>query len=334
MAALSTMDGDLALRFDREPDYFALNRLAGSDWRVGVVDGDNGPLGCLAVACRDAYVDGSPCSIAYVGDLKVHPSFRRQGVARALGQWAYATAQDLAGPAAPMMSTVLAGNEAAANLALGFLPGVTRSATIRSASVDLLTRHRPRRADRALGLDVRLAEPADEPEMLQLWRRSAIRRQFAPVLTGFSLQEPGLDYQLARRPGGALAGFVGLWDQHDIKQMRVMGYSARLAAVRVAFNLAAPLFGAPRLPRPGGALSYRTAVHVCALDSATLHALLRYACEHLHGRYSFLTVGLDIRDPLARALTGLRAQPADVDVLVLNGPSDRSAPVHFEIATV
>ncbi|MEV0269316.1 GNAT family N-acetyltransferase [Hamadaea sp. NPDC050747] len=330
LAAQSTMDGDLALRFDREPDYFALNRLAGQEWRVGVVDGDSGPLGCIAVARRTAYLDGEPGSIAYVGDLKVHPDFRRRGVARALGQWAYQTALDLVGPTAPMISTILAGNDAATTLALGFVPGVTRWATIRSASVDLLTRHRPRRSD----LAVRLAGPADEPEMVKLWHRLAVRRQFAPALDGFPLEQPGLDYLLARRPDGELAGFVGLWDQHEIKQMRVMGYSARLAAVRVAFNAAAPLFGAPRLPKPGGALAYRTAVNVCASDVETLQTLLRHGCDRLHGRYSFLTVGLDVGDPLARALTGLRAQPTDVDLLVLNGPRDRRTPIHFEIATV
>lgn len=330
LATQSTMDGDLALRFDRDPDYFALNRLAGDTWRVGVVDGDAGPLGCIAVARRTAFLDGEPGEIAYVGDLKVHPDFRRRGVARALGHWAYAAAQDLVGPHAPMISTVLAGNDAAATLALGFLPGVTRWATIRSASVDLLTRHRPRPSD----LGVRPAEPSDEPEMVKLWHRLATRRQFAPVLAGFPFGQPGLEYLLARRPDGDLAGFVGLWDQHDIKQMRVMGYSPRLAAVRVAFNLAAPLFGAPRLPKPGGALGYRTAVNVCADTPETLRTLLRHGCDRLHGQYSFLTVGLDTRDPLARALTGLRAQPTDVDLLVLNGPRDRDASVHFEIATV
>ncbi|MBB5867899.1 hypothetical protein F4553_001278 [Allocatelliglobosispora scoriae] len=43
---------------------------------------------------------------------------------------------------------------------------------------------------------------------------------------------------------------------------------------------------------------------------------------------------MPVRDPLTRALAGLRAQPTDVDLIALGGPTDRTAPAHFEIATV
>ncbi|MFD0599242.1 hypothetical protein ACFQZ4_48790 [Catellatospora coxensis] len=237
---------------------------------------------------------------------------------------------ELTGPDAPLIGTVLAGNDAVEMLRRQVEPGVRRRATIRSHSIDLLTRRRIPPSD----LTVSAAEPADEPDMVELWHRVAALRQFAPVCDAFPLSRPGLEYLLARRPGGKLAGFVGLWNQHDVKQMRVTGYSPRMAAVRVAFNIAAPLLRAPRLPRTGAELSYRTVVNPCAPDQATLRLLLRHACNRLHGQHSFLTVGLDVRDPLSQALTGLRAQPTDVDLLVLGGPADQGTPVHFEIATV
>jgi GNAT superfamily N-acetyltransferase len=330
LAAQCVMDGNLSLCIDRRPDFFALNRLSGDCWRVGVIDGDEGPIACIAVARRPAFVDGRPAQLGYVGDLKVHPAYRRRGAARVLAEWALATARELAGPQAPLIATVLSGNIAVETMWRDFTPVVRRWATIRSHSIDLLWRRRLPRTD----LTVHPAEPADEPDMVRLWHQLAASRQFAPVYESFPLGQPGLDYLLARRPGGQLAGFVGLWDQHHVKQMRVMGYSPRLAAARVAFNLAAPLLGAPRLPQPGGELSYRTVVHPCAADPATLRTLLRQACNGLHGWHSFVTVGLDVTDPLGRAVTGLRAQPTDVDLLVLGDLVDRAAPVHFEIATV
>jgi hypothetical protein len=161
-----------------------------------------------------------------------------------------------------------------------------------------------------------------------------VARQFAPIHDSFPMSAPGLDYLLAHDPDGGLAGFIGIWDQHGLKQMRVTGYSRRLAAARVGFNLAAPLFRAPRLPPPGGALRHRTVVHPCAPDPGTLRALLVHAANRLRHQYSFVTIGLDTRDPLTRALAGLFAQPTDVDLLVL-GPTPRGpAPAHFEIATV
>ncbi|WP_155370996.1 GNAT family N-acetyltransferase [Catellatospora vulcania] len=330
LASRCAMEGDLSLCIDRRPDFFALNRIAGDAWRVGVVDGDDGPIACVAAARRMAYLDGEPAPLGYVGDLKVHPAHRRRGTARVLAQWAQAAARELAGPDAPLIGTVLAGNDAVEMLRRQVEPGVRRRATIRSHSIDLLTRRRLPTTD----LTVSVAGPADEPDMVALWRRVAASRQFAPVCASFPLAQPDVEYLLARRPGGEPAGFVGLWNQHDIKQMRVTGYSPRLAAARVGFNLAAPLLRAPRLPRTGQELSYRTVVNPCASDPETLRTLVRHACNRLHGQHSFLTIGLDVRDPLAQALTGLRAQPTDVDLLVLGGPDDLAAPVHFEIATV
>lgn len=330
LASRCAMEGDLSLCIDRRPDFFALNRLAGDAWRVGVVDGDDGPIACVAAARRPVFIDGRPAVLGYVGDLKVHPAYRRRGAARVLAQWAQAAARELAGPDAPLIGTVLAGNDAVEMLRQRVEPGVRRRATIRSHSIDLLTRRRIPPGD----LTVSVAGPADEPDMVELWRGVAASRRFAPVCESFPLSRPGLEYLVARRAGGELAGFVGLWDQHDVKQMRVTGYSPRLAAVRVAFNIASPLFRAPRLPRAGDELSYRTVVNPCAPDPATLRTLVRHACNRLHGLHSFLTIGLDVRDPLTEALTGLRAQPTDVDLLVLGGPADQGTPVHFEIATV
>lgn len=330
LAALCHMNGDVSLCVDRCPDFFALNRLAGDPWRVGVIDGDEGPIGCIGVARRPVYLDGRPIQVAYLGDLKVHPAYRQRGAGRALVRWAVAGARDMVGANDPLLATVLAGNTSVDRLRHGFAPGARRWATFRSHSVSLLWKRRMPQTE----LTVRPALPADVPDMATLWQRLAASRQFAPILESFPVREPSLDYLLAHRPGGELAGFIGMWDQHRIKQMRVTRYSPRLAATRVAFNVAAPLLGAPRLPPPGGALSYRTVVNPCAPDPETLRTLLVHACNRLRGHYSFLTIGLDTRDPLTRALAGMLAQPTDVDLLVLGGTPEGTAPVHFEIATV
>lgn len=329
LATLCPMNGDLSLCIDRSPDFFALHRIGGEPGRVGVIDGDRGPIGCIAVARREIHLDGQPTRMAYVGDLKVHPAHRGQGAAQALLGWAIGTGRELVGADGPLLCTVLSGNSAVDRLREGFAPEVRRWATIRSHSISLLWRRRLPRGP----LTVRPATAADLPDMTALWQRLAPGRQFAPL--HHTAQSPGLDYLVAHHAGGRLAGFLGLWDQHEIKQMRVTGYSPRLAAARAAFNLASPFFRVPPMPAPDGRLSYRTVVSPCAPDPGTLHTLLRHACHRLHRRCSFLTVGLDTTDPLTRAVSGLFAQPTDVDVLVLGGPSNHdNRPVHFEIATV
>src|SRR5207247_458451 len=215
---------------------------------------------------------------------------------------------------------------------------------IRSHAVPLLWRRRQRPE-----LDVATGDLRDLGEMAALWRRLSPARNFAPVYTPDSLAgwiqaAPGLAldcYRLARRRDGRLAGFLGLWDQAAFKQLRVLRYSRRARAVRSLCNGGAPLCGAASLPVAGSPLRYVTAVHVCAEDPVVLRALLLHAYDALRGRgYAFFTIGLDTRDPLAEALTGLLAQPTDVHAYVTTpagryagAPLDRR-PLHYEIALV
>src|SRR6266581_188027 len=119
LAAACPMRGELTLCVRREPDFFALNRLQGDRWDVGVVDaGRAGVIGCIAIAERLAYVNGVPAPTAYVSDLKVHPAFRgrRNGtgrVADALPEYARETL-GASGPHMPVLVTVLGGNAAMA----------------------------------------------------------------------------------------------------------------------------------------------------------------------------------------------------------------------------
>ncbi len=353
LAAACPMEGDIGLCSDRAPDFFALSRLEGDPWRVGVIEVDGKPVACVGAARRHLYVNGEPQYVAYVGDLKVHPEFRRAGVGRALANWAVATAEELVGPAGVRIFTVLGGNTALTN---GVLPSIaatagnqtTRRGRLRSHNIQLLWR----KSLQTKGIVVDRAVPADVAAMAKLWQRVAPTRQFAPVHDAESLgawisESPGLsvsDFLLARRPGSEeVVGFLGLWDQHVFKQMRIVSYSRKLARVKTVLNAASPLTKAPKLPPPGGELRYRTVVNICVPqgDADVMNALLRHAHEMLRGNgYSFFSVGLDTLDPLDAAVRGFYSEPTDVDVFadpVRTGGTELTLdpqPLHFEIATV
>jgi GNAT superfamily N-acetyltransferase len=348
LTAACPMHGDIALRMDRAPDFFALTRLEGDEARVGVVEDDAGRLlGCAAVARRVAYVGGVETLGAYACDLKVHPAARGGGAADALSYWVRDTAAELAGRGSLCTLTILAGNSSMERRAAGprGTPVLHRFATLSVGAIPLLWERRERVAGRV----VRAASGRDLEEMAALWARIAPRRQFAPVLDAGALAAwiaaaPGLDvrdYLVAAGPTGRIVGFLGVWDQTSFKQMRVVDYSPRLALVRRAFNAAAPLVGAPSLPEPGGALPALATVHVCADDPRVLRALLLEAYRrHRGGRFAFLTVGLDVRDPLLAATRGLLAQPTMVDAYVSRGRLNadpeplRALPLHHESALV
>lgn len=348
LAAACPMRGAVSLCVDRAPDFFALNRLEGDSWRVGVaVTGDGDVVGCVAVATRTAFVTGVPAQVAYVSDLKVHPAYRNGMVADALSAYASGASRELGGHDVPISLTILAGNRAMERRVDGprGLPILRRVATIRAHAVSLLWR----RGIPGSSMTVAPGTERDLEEMAALWQEVAPTRQLASCYDADSLSEwihaaPALDiggYLLARRRDGRLAGFLGMWDQAEFKQLRVTGYSARLATFRAGFNTVAPLIGAAALPAVGAPLRHLTAVHVCVArdEPQVLRALLLHAYAAARGRgYSFFTIGLDLRDPLTLALRGLLAQPTDIHAYVTapsgryRGPDFGESPFHHEIA--
>ena len=361
LTAASPMRGRVRLCIDRAPDFFALNRLEGEHWRVGVAETETaGIVGCVAVAERAAYVRGEPRHTAYISDLKVHPRFRGQagpgdmGAADALSRYCVDVCREM-GPDVPALLTILAGNRAMERRITGprGLPRLRRFATVRAHSVPLLWKRGAPRGCATGGrrIDVAAAQERDLEEMAALWTRVAPGRQFAPVFdaptfAAWIATAPGLslsDYLLARGPGGRLLGFLALWDQACFKRTRVLGYAWGAALFRTAFNAIAPLAGASRLPSVGAPLRCRTALHVCVAhwDPSVLRCLLVAGHNILRSQgYAFLTIGLDVHDPLSAALSGFLAQPTDVNAYVSSAEGDYDGPplddraLHYEIALV
>lgn len=366
LTAACPMEGDVGLCVDRSPDFFALNRMEGQDFRLAVTDAPDGTLaGCMAGAERLAYVNGETCKVMYVSDLKVHPSFRGSGggpvsgpgggagAADAMSEFLREYCRERGGDDVLTVMTVLGGNASMAKRAGGprGLPYLSRFASIRAHNISLLWKRRMPATPGLTGVKIVRATAADAQEMADLWQRVAPRRQFAPVFTAQGFSEwvekaPGLswsDYRLARDREGRLLGFLAFWDQDVFKQMRVVRYSTGLKAFRFFFNLAAPALGATPLPRAGKQLRYLTAVNLCVPGDRAdiLRSLVISSYNESRGRgYAFLTVGLDRRDPLSAALDGLMAQPTDIDALVstpagrYQGPALDVLPLHFEIALV
>ena len=350
LAAACPMEGDLSLRIDRAPDFFALNRLQGGRWTVGVVDGEaERPIACVATAERRAWVHGRPTTIIYAGDLKVHPQHRNTRAADALERFVVEVARDAAGDATPVLITVLAGNSAMERRTSGprGLPTLHRFATLHSFAVPLLWHRR----DAETELRVGNATDADIEEMADLWREVAPGRQFATALDAEGLRRwiadaPGLcidDYLLARDRRGRLVAFAGMWDQRDLKTLRVLRYSPTLSALRHVVSAVAPFVGATPPPPIGQPLHYASTVHLCvpADRPDAMRALVLSAYRRLHGTNRvFMNVALDTRDPLTEAMRGLMATPTVIHAYATQacgtwrGGALDDRPLHFETALV
>ena len=349
IAASCPMEGDITLRITRDPGFFQLNQLEGSQWRLGVAEVDGHVVGCVMAAERSAYLYGVERRTLYAGDLKVHPTMRGTGVADALSKWVARELFDMGGANAPILLTILGGNSAMERRTSGRggMPNFARFATIRAFSIPLLFP----RAFRERALRVSTATARDIEEMVELWRRVAPTRQLAPVLVAETFERwianaPGLDissYRVARDASGRIVGFMAWWDQVTFKQSRVLRYSPRLRVARALLNGAAAVTRGTPLPEAGELLRYCTAFNICVPADSTevLRALVRSSYAELRdARYAFATVGLDVRDPLCAALSELFAQPTDVNAFICSpsgdysGPSLADRPLHDEIALV
>jgi hypothetical protein len=351
LAAACPMEGDVALRIDRAPDFFALNRLEGDRWTVAVVDGPEGaPIACVAAAERRAWLHGRPATIVYAGDLKVHPDFRNVRTADALERFVADVARDTAGDSTPILLAVLAGNTAMERRAAGprGLPRLHRFATLASYAIPLLWR---RRAVDKSELRVDRATEGDLEEMADLWYHIAPSRQYAAAFDADALRRwieraPGLciyDYLLARDRRRRLVGFVGLWDQRQMKTLRVLRYSPALSVLRGVVSALAPFLGATPPPAIGQPLHYASTVHLCVPTDRpdVLRALVLAAYDRLHGTGPvFMNVALDAREPIASALRGLLATPTLIHAYATTpsgawtGAALDDRPLHFETALV
>ena len=347
LASACPMEGDVSIRVDRGPDFFALNALEGSAWKVGVAQHRDAIVGCAAASRREVWLNGRPATIGYASDLKVHPDWRGTGAADALSHWVSDTVAEWCGAGAPTMLTILGGNGRMERRARGprGTPRLARFASLAVRAIPLLYE----RTHRVSGVVVRSAGWSDLEAMAALWAEVAPRRQLAEALDAEMLRTwieraPGLsvsDYLLAHDRRGRLLGFIGVWDQSRLKTLRVVGYSTRLAIVRRAINIVAPLAGAPKLPEPGSPLPVLATVHACVTRAGVLRALLLEAYRRYRGgRHALLSVGLDVRDPLLRATWGLLAQTTTVHAYITGarGHADPAMfdgrPLHYETALV
>ena len=350
LARACSMSGDIELRMDRAPDFFALNRLEGAQWRLAVAERADEIVGCICFSERPCYLDRVVQRTGYVGDLKVHPDHRDSVVADGLSRYTAECMSELP-ESTPVLITILAGNAAMERRLDGprGLARFSRVATIRNHSLSILWRRRIRIHDHGAFV-ISPASWNDVEEMAALWRQVAKQRQLAQPhdadsLTRWIREAPGLDiddFRLARARDGRVVGFLGLWDQRQFKQLTVVSYSNRMGVARRMFNAIAPIAGAEPLPAPGAPLNVVTATHVCvSYDRAdVLRSLLVSAHNELRGTgCSVLNVGLDRKDPLTGALKGLFAQPTDVHAYMANARGkawkrELGGVLHYEVALV
>jgi predicted N-acetyltransferase YhbS len=303
------MAGTIALRIDRDPDFFALLRMRGESIVYAAVRGRE-VIGCISAALRTVYISGVPETAAYVGDMKVHPRFSGSRIALRLIQALEAHLRlsgiDLC------FSVVADGNQRAMPLFEGRL-GIPPWASLgRFVVKELLPSPFQGSAGR---YDIRAAEPHDLTAVARLLDRFHRSRQFAPRLTEEEIavtlrrsEEGPVSMTVVARKNGGIVATLSLLDTAAVKRNVLLSAprSAR-AAVALLRLLAAPFPGFC-VPRVGDPLRLLTVRHFACEDGheEALRLLVQRARrEAFRNRFTFLVLGLHESDPLRKLLHGM-----------------------------
>ncbi len=305
LTAATPMDGVVGLRIDRDPDFFTLVQMRGEGTVLGAYTEDE-LIGCISAASRSAYVDGVPHRVYYVGDLKVHPSYRGHHLGarliEAMHHHILAQGADL------VFCVVSEGNVRTFNMLSGRY-GVPSFESVGHFSVYQILAS-PRQAQTSY--EIETAEAADIPALCRLVNQFNAAYQFAPVHVetewqGY-LQEAGRGRPLqilVAREGGAIRAMLSVLDTTYAKQHVVTAMPARLqAAVTLSHILGrvAPLVPFPKAGEPVRMRYIRHPAVVKGHEKA-FRALVQVVRQQAYAqRYPFIVIGLHERDPLCNAL--------------------------------
>jgi predicted N-acetyltransferase YhbS len=294
LTALTPMDGEISVRGDRDPDFFRLLERRGPSI-VLVAEDDGRIVGCVSAACMKAHVDGSPEHVHYLGDLKVHPAFRRSLLAarllRNLQSRLVAANADL------VVCTAAQGNKDILPFFLG-RAGFPRAQPIGVFRVLQILPSRRRGA--VEGLCLRKEE--ESPDLLRLFNDSFRHYQFGPVLEPGALSD---GHTWVARAAGEIVAALALRDVGVDRRNVIIGLPFLLNVLTCAARPFRPVLSLANLPRMNQSVR---SLYIRALacreggEDALEPLIRRVRNEAFEGGYHFLTVGVHEKDGMAARL--------------------------------
>jgi len=303
------MGGRIALRIDREPDFFALLRARGAAVVYVATHGQE-VIACLSAAIHTAYVRGTLEKIAHVGDLKVHARFRGKRVTQrliaVLKLRLQAECVDLC------FSLVADGNTPVLKMLEG-RHGAPAEVQLGRFFVDELIPSPFRRKSRRY-----VIEPAcerDRPVIAALLNGLSQKRNFAPPIGLKEVQEcidssgsATFRRVLVARRNGQVVATLTVQDTRNLRQNVLVGLPTSLRILTAILRLLTfpiPGFSVPKLGDQLSMLYVR--MMACAEDCEdALRPLVAEARALAYQRrFTFLSVGLHERDPLRFVVEGI-----------------------------
>jgi hypothetical protein len=306
------MAGAIEVSLEREPNAFLAGAVEG-DRHHAIVARDGACDRAVGMASRSVYtgfVNGRPCPVGYLGQLRLDREYRGRPRLLAQGFALLGSLRDRHDLPYDLTS-IVADNTVARRVLGARLPGLPEYRELETFTTLILPVWRARRARIVGSFQVRTAAAEDLDGIAACLARNRARYQFARCWSADDLRSPAIsrglapeDFVLAIR-GGRIVGCLALWDQSGFKQIVVRGYGRPMRWVRAGLGVAARMLAAPRLPDPGQPLSHAYLSHVAIDDDQpeVFGALCRAAYECARRRrIACVIAGFAARHPLLAML--------------------------------
>jgi predicted N-acetyltransferase YhbS len=294
LTAMTPMGGDISIRTDRDPDFFRLLDRRGRS-HVLVAEEYEKIVGSVSITRVPAYVDEKRESVHYLGDLKVHPDYRKVGLAAGLLKTIHCDL--LADSADIVLSTVAYGNEKV----LPFFEG--RAGLPRAVPIGVFRVYQilPSRCRKETGR-YSIREELEHPEMLRLYHDCFRHYQFGPVFEPGALQ--GARHLVARANGEfhASLSIVDVGDSRQNVIIRLPFFLGRLVSILGAIRRFVPVVDLPAKNTPIRMLYIKALACREGHEEALGHLIQKARNLAFEEHYHFLAIGLHETDPLGLRL--------------------------------
>ncbi|MCP5176634.1 MAG: hypothetical protein H6997_03655 [Moraxellaceae bacterium] len=299
--------------FERLPDYFTSAQISHQQPHTLVVERrDNKEVVAMVnMGFREVFVDGQPKQIRYGSDLRIAPEYQGSRVLIYINRAVKDCVQN-----DWYQSVILEENDKSRSALEGGRAGLPIYRSLGTISTHTIT---GRKALFTPHKQIRRAQIADIPAMNAFIKQMAEHYQFLPRYDFYQLTHHhpyfnglNIDDFLVLFDDEQLVGLVGLWNQKNFKQTRVVDYNRTVAMFRPIYNWWSRLTGGFVLPAKGQLVDY-IALHsplTHPKDSDSFRHLLHHAwLEVRQQQKAAMTLTLADTDPRLSVLADFKTIP-------------------------
>lgn len=304
-------EGNITLNFERQPDFFYATNITTSKPEVWLMEDthNNKLVASFSIGKRQVYVNGEKKFVRYGNDLRIHQDYKGgRTLFRLFKKYKELMQDDW------MQTVILKDNKTSIN-------------TVGSGRLSLPTYHNAgqfithmiglNKAYSAQSNQVRRATIEDIDEIQAFFDQYAKLKEFYPCYDFNKIGSEDCyyrnlninDYFLYYNKQ-ELCGVVGTWNQKGFKQTRFLSYHGSMKILRYIINLTSKLFGGLYLPTAGELASYISMHSVLIKDNQEeilKIILMNILYEYKNSPFDALIIGFDQRDPLHKALKGIKS---------------------------